>query len=257
MDFFGLATLQGNGWVASNGFFALNLSGEIVLGSRSFGIVGGFDIGVKLFKNANQDYVFNVRASAYVSARVFGISLVGVRISFEIRRRRPGQGRPDRRVRRRDRPLLLHRHQARELLHRHDHAAEVDLPGRQRRRRARVQRRRAAAEHGRGPDGPRATSARTSRPSRSRSSTSAAPRATRRSRSRRSAASRSSRASRRSRRAAAATTTTSWSPRACSPTSTSTARPAIDALIHEGSGGGTIYGGADDDYIETASTRRA
>ena len=99
MDFFGLATLSARGWIASNGLFALRLQGELVLGSRSFGLVGDFNFGIKLTRDINPactgqtgqayencirnnpgQYRFEVVFSANVDVKVFGISLAGVGI---------------------------------------------------------------------------------------------------------------------------------------------------------------------------------
>src|SRR5262249_46537682 len=41
-DFFGLATMSASGWVNSRGYFDIALNGELVLGTRSFGLVGDF-----------------------------------------------------------------------------------------------------------------------------------------------------------------------------------------------------------------------
>jgi Ca2+-binding EF-hand superfamily protein len=87
MDFFGLAMLGVSGWFSSRGHFDLHVEGEIVLGSRSFGMVGEFDFHVFLNEVPNQQptiYRFGISASAGVSVRAFGISFGSVDIDFSL-----------------------------------------------------------------------------------------------------------------------------------------------------------------------------
>ncbi|HET6548786.1 MAG TPA: calcium-binding protein, partial [Solirubrobacter sp.] len=97
MDFFGLASMSARGWVRSNGHFALQLHGELVLGSRSFGLVGEFNFRVFLTEVPKEDnpdeteYAFGASFSASVDARLFGISLAGVSLSASVGARGAGQ----------------------------------------------------------------------------------------------------------------------------------------------------------------------
>ena len=85
MDFFGIATLSGSLYLDSRGNFDFQLKGEIVLGTRSFGIVGEFSIRFRnqvTLINGNPYYVVEISGSARVSARLFGISFGGLGVSF-------------------------------------------------------------------------------------------------------------------------------------------------------------------------------
>ncbi|MEL7452703.1 MAG: hypothetical protein AAGJ50_04945, partial [Pseudomonadota bacterium] len=109
LDFFGLVTLQANGFFDSRGHFDISLSGEMVLGTRSFGLVGNFSFRIFLFQieDADQlqdvkntlilqgqaaraaeivegDYAFGLTASAGLSLRAFGITFAGVNFSFSV-----------------------------------------------------------------------------------------------------------------------------------------------------------------------------
>ena len=95
MDFFGLATMSASGWIDSKGHFGLRLHGELVLGSRSFGLVGEFKFSVLLKEetssaNGTTQYHFRVFFSADVDARLFGISFAGVGLSAEVEARGTG-----------------------------------------------------------------------------------------------------------------------------------------------------------------------
>src|SRR4029077_7643128 len=82
INFFGLATLHGSGYLDSDGNFEVDLSGNFLLGSRSFGIEGGFHFHVQsgAVKDANGNilyYVFDLSGGAHVKVYAFGITLVG------------------------------------------------------------------------------------------------------------------------------------------------------------------------------------
>ncbi len=85
MDFFGIATLSGSLYLDSRGNFDLQLRGELVLGTRSFGLVGEFSIRFRnqvTLINGNPYYVVEIAGSARVSARLFGITLAGLGVAF-------------------------------------------------------------------------------------------------------------------------------------------------------------------------------
>ena len=82
-DFFGLATMSISGWIDSKGQFDIAVSGRLVLGSSSFGLVGEFSFRVYLFKEPLIH--FHLDFSASVDARLFGISFasIGIDGSFD------------------------------------------------------------------------------------------------------------------------------------------------------------------------------
>ncbi len=84
MDFFGLATVQANGWLQSNGNFHLHVSGMISLGSSTFGLSGYLTFDIRL-----DDHAFTVSGSGGVSVHIFGISF-GVDINFSLTALRTG-----------------------------------------------------------------------------------------------------------------------------------------------------------------------
>ncbi|MFC1820933.1 hypothetical protein ACFLZG_07625, partial [Thermodesulfobacteriota bacterium] len=86
MDFFGLATLDANGWLNSKGHFDIFVAGELVLGTRSFGLVGDFAFHIYLNQGPDFPYYyrFGVTADASVSIRAFGISFASVGIGFSL-----------------------------------------------------------------------------------------------------------------------------------------------------------------------------
>ncbi|HXG48652.1 MAG TPA: calcium-binding protein, partial [Methylomirabilota bacterium] len=89
IDFFSLVELQGSGYLDSRGNFDISLRGEFVLGTRSFGLIGEFHfrlVSEYLTDNTgNPYYRFILSGGAAVEARVFGITLAGVGLSFEFR----------------------------------------------------------------------------------------------------------------------------------------------------------------------------
>ncbi len=94
-DFFGLASMSASGWIDSKGHFGLRLHGEMVLGSRSFGLVGEFTFSVLLKEETNPangltEYHFRVFFSADVDARLFGITFAGVGLSASVEARGAG-----------------------------------------------------------------------------------------------------------------------------------------------------------------------
>ncbi|MDQ7993168.1 MAG: calcium-binding protein, partial [Propionicimonas sp.] len=81
MDFFGFAGLSGSIELWSNGDFNVQLSGRLVIGSSSFGIVGEFHFGLTSRHYDPANYRFLLTLGASVDVRVFGITLVGAGIS--------------------------------------------------------------------------------------------------------------------------------------------------------------------------------
>nr|NLI49987.1 calcium-binding protein [Propionibacterium sp.] len=84
VDFFGLATLNGSIYLNSAGDFDISLSGRLVLGSSSFGIVGDFSIRMTSQHRADGTYLLYIGGSGSVEARLFGITLVGFGVSFGV-----------------------------------------------------------------------------------------------------------------------------------------------------------------------------
>jgi len=78
-DFFGLASMSVGGWIDWQGEFDLALSGQLILGSSSFGLVGQFSVRVYLYKDPTIH--FHLDFSASVDLRVFGFSFASVGIS--------------------------------------------------------------------------------------------------------------------------------------------------------------------------------
>jgi len=73
MDFFGLVTLNANGWLQSNGYFHIVLDGRLVLGTNSFGLVGtlGFEVWY-------DDVSFGLAIAGSVQLRAFGLTFAGL-----------------------------------------------------------------------------------------------------------------------------------------------------------------------------------
>ena len=82
-DFFGFASMSVSGWIDSRGEFDVQLSGQMTLGSSSFGLVGQFSVRVYLYKEPLLH--FHLDFSAEVSARLFGFSFasLGIDGSFD------------------------------------------------------------------------------------------------------------------------------------------------------------------------------
>ncbi|MEW6155801.1 MAG: hypothetical protein AB1813_00100 [Verrucomicrobiota bacterium] len=88
ISFFGIFTLNGSGWFDSDGDFDVRLSGSVVIGSRSNGLVGGINFHVWMNETS-----FGISASAHMSARLFGISFGGVSFGFTFTANRDAGGR--------------------------------------------------------------------------------------------------------------------------------------------------------------------
>jgi hypothetical protein len=73
LSFFGLATLGASGWLNSAGSFDIRVAGELIIGTRSFGLMGEFHFRVWL--NESQ---FGLRVGATVGAKLFGITLASI-----------------------------------------------------------------------------------------------------------------------------------------------------------------------------------
>ena len=93
VSFFGLATLSGSIFLDSDGNFRISLSGQIVLGSSDFGLVGQFSIFVESQAPTSSApfYTFELSGSASVSLNVFGISLAGLGVSFDFKAQGSGR----------------------------------------------------------------------------------------------------------------------------------------------------------------------
>src|SRR5205085_6343603 len=81
-----------------NGYFDIAARGELVLGTRSFGLVGEFRFRVNLDEKTDaltgvKVYRFGVRFDADVSARLFGFSFAGIGLSASLTAE--GSGRVD------------------------------------------------------------------------------------------------------------------------------------------------------------------
>ena len=256
-------TMSASGWIDSKGHFGLRLHGELVLGSRCFGLVGEFNFsraprggGVIDPNNRRRGRELLTSASASraeVDARLFGITFASIGLSAEVEARGAG-GEVDLiatvtvRIKilfvkvsktvsfkigtvQLPRPVYLAGNGPSTTdRHRALWRGATDAAG-------------ALPEHG--PARPAPTRDRLPRPRRRRrpavarsssSSTSAARPATRRCASRAWAARRSTPASPRSTRSAATATTDHHRARACSSTSTSRAAPARDVIVFNGSG---------------------
>lgn len=77
LDFFGIATIYGHGYFNSRGEFDLTIGGGLVIGSRSFGIIGSFNIYA-----AYENEVVRFGGSASASIVLFGFSFASVGVSF-------------------------------------------------------------------------------------------------------------------------------------------------------------------------------
>ena len=95
LDFFGIATLEGNVFLDSKGNFDIGIKGRVALGNDDLGIVGEFNFNITSISSfddiGNPYYVFHLNASATVEAKLFGITLVGFGLDFDVRAE--GQGR--------------------------------------------------------------------------------------------------------------------------------------------------------------------
>lgn len=77
IDFFGIAKLGADGWFNNQGHFSLYLGGELVIGSRSTGIIGGFNIYASYTASG---VAFG--GGAHAKIVLFGWKLAGVSVSF-------------------------------------------------------------------------------------------------------------------------------------------------------------------------------
>src|ERR1041385_2781397 len=94
ISFFGIASLHGRGYIDSNGNFDISLSGRMVIGSDSFGLVGDFEVHITSIVSIVNDrsyYRFDLGGSAHVRARLFGITIAGLGLGFNFHAE--GQGR--------------------------------------------------------------------------------------------------------------------------------------------------------------------
>src|SRR5207302_6596593 len=76
----------GSIFLDSKGNFDVQLSGQMIIGSSSFGLIGSFHFRVRsqatLDAIGNPYYVFELSGGASVEVRVFGITLAGVGLDF-------------------------------------------------------------------------------------------------------------------------------------------------------------------------------
>jgi len=77
IDFFGIIELDADGWFNYEGHFGIYLGGDLVIGTRSFGIIGDFDI----YTSYNGS-VFTFSGSASAKIVLFGWDVAGVTVSF-------------------------------------------------------------------------------------------------------------------------------------------------------------------------------
>ena len=90
MDFFGLVTLSAAGSFNYKGYFDISLDGELVLGSRSFGLVANFHFRVAFGERdvvgqpGLTEFFFLVEFSGGASLRAFGITFAGVNIAASV-----------------------------------------------------------------------------------------------------------------------------------------------------------------------------
>ncbi|MBK8118783.1 MAG: hypothetical protein IPK39_05835 [Sulfuritalea sp.] len=93
MDFFGLVTVRATGMFNYKGYFDISLDGELVLGTRSFGLVANLHFRVAFGERpvasppgvaGLTEYFFLVEFSGGASLRAFGITFAGVDIGASI-----------------------------------------------------------------------------------------------------------------------------------------------------------------------------
>ena len=90
MDFFGLVTLKAKGMFNYKGYFDISLDGELVLGTRSFGLVANFHFRVAFGERevagtpGLTEFFFLVEFSGGAKLRAFGITFAGVNISAKL-----------------------------------------------------------------------------------------------------------------------------------------------------------------------------
>jgi hypothetical protein len=94
MDFFGLMTVAAAGFFNYKGYFDISLDGELVLGTRSFGLVANLHFRVAFGERpvlnslgqptGLQEYFFTVEFAGGASLRAFGITFAGVDISASV-----------------------------------------------------------------------------------------------------------------------------------------------------------------------------
>ncbi len=81
MNFFGMATLEADGWFNHRGHFAIHLYGEVVIGTRSFGIIGEFNIDASYSTFRDPVFAFSGGASAKIV--LFGWDVAGIWVDFD------------------------------------------------------------------------------------------------------------------------------------------------------------------------------
>ena len=89
ISFFGLGNLGGSVDLYSNGDFQVSLHGDLLLGSRAFGLGGAFSIGVSSLhyqkpSDPNTYYQLHIWASAEVSVYVAGLTFASVGVGFDV-----------------------------------------------------------------------------------------------------------------------------------------------------------------------------
>ena len=90
MDFFGLVTLRPTACFNYKGYFDISLDGELVLGTRSFGLVANFHFRVAFGERpvvetpGLTEFFFLVEFSGGASLRAFGINFGGVDIDVSV-----------------------------------------------------------------------------------------------------------------------------------------------------------------------------
>ncbi len=87
MSFFGLATLNADGWFNHAARFAIHLDGRLAIPSESTGLAGGFSIDVWMTSGPSGQ--FGIAGEGYVRVKVFGVTLTGVNVEFDFIADRP------------------------------------------------------------------------------------------------------------------------------------------------------------------------
>ena len=86
LNFFGIVTVSGEGFLDSRGDFSISLDGQVQIGPDGFCIKGKFHFNVTALETEDQHthipyYIFDLTASARVEADVFGFTFGGIGIS--------------------------------------------------------------------------------------------------------------------------------------------------------------------------------
>ena len=83
INLFGIVSLGANGWLNHQGHFAVRLDGEIVIGTRSFGIVGDFFVAAS-WSEVGGSEVVQFAGSASAKVILGGWDIAGASVSFTL-----------------------------------------------------------------------------------------------------------------------------------------------------------------------------